>query len=108
MMHTNGGLPFARLYAGPSARGYDVGTKAWWDCAVRLNYRSTREALARVRYWATRLQECLARTRPGLRRVAFLYQCLNEALTSAEFWREQARNTRLARDTRIAYLGALS
>ena len=108
MMRTNGGLPFARLYAGPSSRGYDVGTKAWWDCAIRLNYRSAREALERVRYWAVRLQECLARTRPGVRRVAYLFSCLSEAIVSAEFWREQARSTRAARNTRIQYLGGLS
>lgn len=108
MMRTSGGLPFARLYKGPSALGYEVGTAAWWSCAIRLNYRSAREALARVRYWATRLQECLARTRPGVRRVTFLYSCLSEAILSAEFWRDQARSTRTARDTRIATLGALS
>ena len=107
MMRTNGGLPFARLYKGPSALGYDVGTKAWWDCAIRLNYRSVRDALARARYWSTRLTEQLAQRKPAKRRVAFLLDCLQEALISAEFWRSQARNTRLARETRIATRGPL-
>lgn len=102
-------MKFAKLYKGPSALGYDVGTVGWWDCAIRLNYRSVREALARARYWSARLTEHLdlPKSRRSERRARFLLECFYESLTSADFWREQARSTRMARATRIATLGPL-
>lgn len=99
-----------KAHVGPSALGYDVGTIAWWACAIRQNYRSAREALANARYWSVRLTEHLAapKSRRSERRAKMLLGFLTEALDRAAFWREQARNTRHARSVRIGTLGPLS
>lgn len=96
-------------YKGPSALGYEPGTRGWWDCAVRLNYRAARESLKRARYWSARLEQFLALSER--KRTKYMYRVLSgaliEALYSAHFWRDQARHTRLARATRVSTLGPL-
>lgn len=96
---------------GPAALGYEPGSMAWWDAAIRINYREARLRLVLAREWSYRLQEHLslpARSR-SQRKLLILLEGVVSNLTQAQWWRELASSTRVARNTRIQQaLGALS